>query len=114
MSDRDSFSVVLLGPVVALINQAIMYAANLWVCGHGFDATMHIIPLLCAIVVVAAGRTAYRAWSTVGGGVEDEDDTSGTRTRFVALLGMGSCALSLLVILAQWAAAFTFDPCMRA
>jgi hypothetical protein len=57
---------------------------------------------------------AWRDWRAVGGGVEDEQATVDTRSRFVALLGMSTSAFSSVVILAMWAAAFVFGPCMRA
>jgi hypothetical protein len=50
----------------------------------------------------------------VGAGVEDEEATVATRSRFLALLGISISIFSSLVIIAQWAAVFVFDPCMRA
>jgi hypothetical protein len=57
---------------------------------------------------------ARRDWRAVGAGVEDEEAAVEARTRFVALMGMASSAFSSLVIVAMWAAAFVFGPCMRA
>lgn len=105
---------VLLGPIVALANQQLIYAANTWACGHNAWATMHIIPLLCLIVAMGAGLTAYRDWNATGRGVHDEDATIEQRTRFVALLGMALSTFSAAVIIAQWLAIVFFGPCMRA
>jgi hypothetical protein len=105
---------VLLGPIMALTNQELIYAANLWACGHGARGTMHIIPVLCLIVAIGAGVTARRDWKAVGGGVHDEDATVEQRSRFVALLGMAISTFSAAVIVAQWAAIVVFEPCMRA
>ena len=105
---------VLLGPIVALANQQLIYAANMWACGHNAWATMHIIPLLCLIVAVGAGLTAYRDWNATGRCVHDEDATIEQRTRFVALLGMALSTFSAAVIIAQWLAIIFFGPCMRA
>jgi hypothetical protein len=105
---------LLLGPIVALANQAMIYSANMWACGHGARGTMHIIPLLCLAVAIGAGITARRDWKAVGGGVHDEDGTVEQRTRFVALVGMAMSGFSAAVIVAQWAAIVVFDPCMRA
>jgi hypothetical protein len=105
---------LLLGPIVALANQEMIYSANMWACGHGARGTMHVIPLLCLTVALGAGLTARRDWKAVGGGVHDEDATVEQRTRFVALLGMAMSAFSAAVIVAQWAAVVVFDPCMRA
>jgi len=105
---------LLLGPIVALANQAMIYSANMWACGHGARGPMHIIPLLCLAVAVGAGLTARHDWKAVGGGVHDEEATVEQRTRFIALLGMLMSAFSAAVIVAQWAAIVVFEPCMRA
>ena len=105
---------VLLGPVIALTNQELIYAANMWTCGHGYRGTMHLIPLLCLLVTIGAAITAFRDWRAAGGGVEEEAATIASRTRFLAMMGIGISAFSSLVVIAQWAAILVFDPCMRA
>ena len=105
---------VLLGPVIALTNQELIYSANMWTCGHGYRATLHLIPLLCLIVTIGTGIAAFRDWRATGGGVEDEEATIASRTRFLAIAGMGISVFSSLVVIAQWAALGVFAPCMRA
>ena len=105
---------MLLGPVVALANQQLTYSANMWACGHGLQAAIHVVPILCLIVTAGAAIVAYRDWRAVGGGLEDEAATVSTRTRFMALSGILISIFSSLVIVAQWAAVFVFDPCMHA
>ncbi|HSQ32287.1 MAG TPA: hypothetical protein VLN49_20670 [Gemmatimonadaceae bacterium] len=105
---------VLLGPVIALVNQELIYAANMWTCGHGYRATMHLIPLLCLVVTIGTGITAFRDWRASGGGVEEEEATVASRTRFLAIAGIGISIFSSLVVIAQWAAILVFGPCMRA
>ena len=105
---------VLLGPTIALVNQEAIYSGNMWSCGHGISATMHIAPALCLAIVIGTAVLAYRDWKAVGGGVEDEEATVETRTRFLSLLGITISVFSSLVIMAQWATILVFDPCMRA
>ena len=69
---------LLLGPIVALANQAMIYSANMWACGHGARGTMHIIPLLCLAVAIGAGITARRDWKAVGGGVHEGHSSRST------------------------------------
>jgi hypothetical protein len=106
---------VILGPIVALVNQQVTYSGDIWACGHDSRVTLHIAPVLCLIVVGAVAWSAYGNWRAVGGGFDDEspDANVAARTRFLALLGVTICALSALVILAQWLAVFVFDPCVR-
>ena len=105
---------VLLGPVIALANQQTIYSTNMWACGHGAHAVMHVVPAVGLLVSIGVAMLAYRDWSAVGRGTQDETDGAEARTRFVALLGISASLLSSLVIVAQWAAIFVFEPCMRA
>jgi uncharacterized protein YqgC (DUF456 family) len=139
MSDRDSFDVVrenaadhgigafarwpgllslalgwLLGPVVALINQQLIYSVNMYACGRNMPLITHVVPALCLTVVVGTAITAYRDWKAAGGGVEEEAADVATRTRWIALVGLAVSIFAGAVILAQWLAVFMFDPCMRA
>ena len=105
---------LLLAPTVALTNQELIYATDIWACGHGLRATIHIVPALCLIVTIGCLVTAYRNWQAVGAGLDEEAATIGARTRFLALMGMIISIFSSLVILVQWAAVFVFQPCARA
>lgn len=104
---------VLLGPVAALVNQELIYVTNMWACGQGTQWAMHIVPIVCLLVAIGAGLLAWRDWHRVGRGIEEASATVDSRTRFLALSGMGISALSALVILAQWLAIFVFAACMR-
>jgi hypothetical protein len=104
---------VVLGPLVALANQQATYAVDIWACGHDERLALHIAPGLCLIVVCALGWSAYGNWRTVGVSQNDGMHDLGARTRFLAMLGIMISAFSAFVVLAQWAAVFVFDPCVR-
>jgi hypothetical protein len=104
----------LLSPVIALLNQQLIYAASMYACGRNLQHTQHVIPALCLIVTIGAAWQAYRDWNAAGRGVEDEEATIAARTQFLAMGGMAISVFSALVILAQWSTIFVFDPCMRA
>jgi hypothetical protein len=105
---------LLVGPTVALINQQLIYSANMWACGRQLASPMHLIPALCLIATIGSGVMSYHDWNAVGRGGEEEHEGVAGRTRFLSILGMVISVFSAMVILAQWAAIFTFDPCMRA
>jgi hypothetical protein len=116
MSARESseaFAVVL-GPVIALVNQQLIYMANMWTCGRNMQHAAHVIPAFCLIVTIGGCITSYRRWRATGGGAGDERAAEETRVRFLAMTAMALGVFSSLVIIAQWAAIFAFDPCMRA
>jgi hypothetical protein len=104
---------VLLGPVVALANQQATYSVDAWACGHDTRAVLHVAPALCLILVLALTWSAYANWRAVGPSPDDEYEFVGARTRFLAMLGVTISVFSAVVILAQWAAVFVFDPCVR-
>jgi hypothetical protein len=86
----------------------------MWACGTGGQLTMHVVPLICLLITLGAGFLAWTDWVRIGRGVEDEAATIDSRTRFLALGGMASSAISALLIIAQWLAIFVFAACMRA
>jgi hypothetical protein len=106
--------VLLLGPLIALVAQSVIYAATSWTCGRDIGATMHIAPALALIISVGSGITAYLHYRDAGKGREDEHGGPTTRSRFVGMVGMGVSAFSSLGIIAMWASIFVFAPCMRA
>jgi hypothetical protein len=115
MSARESseaFAVVL-APTIALVNQSLIYMANMWTCGRNMQYAAHAIPALCLVVLGGSFVMSLRRYRTVPG-VEDEQAAEETRVRFLSILGMGLNVFSAVVVIAQWAAIFTFDPCMRA
>jgi hypothetical protein len=103
-----------LAPVVVLVNQAAIYAGDMWACGHEAHAALHVVPVLALVVVVGAMFASYVNWRASGGGVEDEHGGVAARTRFLALIGMAVSTLSALIVIAQWFGIFMFAPCMRA
>ena len=102
------------GPIAVLVNEELIYVTNMWACGTGKQLAMHVVPLICLAVTLGVGLLSWRDWDRVGRGVEDEAATVDSRSRFLALSGMGISALSALIILAQWLAIFVFGACMRA
>jgi hypothetical protein len=104
---------MLLGPIAALSNQQAIYAANPWVCGHGARVALHSIPILALLVTGAAAVVAVRARRRLGGVRNEARGLVFERTYFLALLGIALSLFSAVVVVAQWLAVFTYDPCMR-
>ena len=116
MSARESseaFAIVL-APTTALANQQLIYMANMWTCGRNMQHAAHVIPALCLVVLAGSFIMSLRRYKAVGRGVEDERAAEETRVRFLSIVGMGMDVFSAAVVIAQWAAIFAFDPCMRA
>jgi len=109
MSARESPNwltlAILIGPIAALTNQALVYGVGTTACGHEFRPVMHLIEavtlIICLVAIFFAFGT-FRRFSAEG------------RTNFMAIVAIGAGAFSALVIIAQWAAVLTFTPCLRA
>jgi hypothetical protein len=115
MSDRASTDVrlvlgVVLGPVVALLNQQAIYSGATWACGHGARGTLHVIPALCLLGVLIVAADAHRLWRQA----RQREGAWASRTQFLSVIGMAVSLFSAVVIAAQWMSLFTFDACMRA
>jgi hypothetical protein len=104
---------LLLGPVAALVNEGMVYATNMWMCGSGSPLRMHVVAVICLAVAIGAGLLARADWVRVGRGTENDAATIDSRSRFVALTGMAASGLSALLIVMQWLAVFVFGTCIR-
>ena len=78
---------VLLGPVIALVNQQAIYAGTTWVCGHGASAALHIVPALSLVIVIGAALRSLRDWR-LSRHVAFDSPAVATRTRFLSMLGV--------------------------
>jgi hypothetical protein len=105
---------VLVGPLIALIEQAAIYAGDTWACGHNLKWSLHIAGALSLIAVLLVTIDSWIIWRSIGGGVEDELGAEDTRTRFLALVGILVGSISTAVVVAEWFAVFMFGACMRA
>lgn len=85
-----------------------------YACWWGWLPVLHLVTAIALLGTGAVGVMAWRAWRTVGGGGEVEIGDEATRTRFMAIVGMSSSALFLLVIVAEGLANLFIDPCQTA
>lgn len=105
---------MVLGPLIALWNQALIYAGNMWTCGHGYEGSLNLVPALGLIVTLVMAVVAYRNLRAVGALEDDEHGGVDARLRFMAYAGVAISAFSSLVVIAQWVAIWVFSACMRA
>jgi hypothetical protein len=113
MSDRASSDFrlalgVVLGPIIALLNQQAIYSGATWACGHAARGTLHLIPALCLFSVAILALDSSSLWRRAG------ERAFPRRTQFLALVAVSMSVFSAIVILAQWAGIFTFGACMKA
>lgn len=101
----------LLGPFAALAGLEIAYIFADRACITGDMLPVHFTWVGSLLAAFFAGWLGWREWRRWGGGHAGEDAGLAGRSRFLAVLGMLLSAMAVLVILAQWSAAFIFHPC---
>ena len=104
---------VLLGPVVWLVCLQLLFALVPWACHASRTPAPYVIPALgvaAMLVSAAAIWLAWRAWREVESAAP-ADPTSEGRIRMLALTGLGSGALFVLVALAVTIPTLVLGPC---
>ncbi len=113
MSAGRLIASVLIAPVVWLASLELLFALVPWACHHARTPARYLIPAIGIAAMVpsaAAMRLAWRAWREVGA-----DPAAASlpeaRTRLLALAGLGSGALFMLVALAATIPILVLGPC---
>jgi hypothetical protein len=103
---------VFAGPIAWLMDLEIIYALATHACTVGSRLSLHLATFCCLGVVVLAGATARVNWGHAGrANPSDTDHGPEVQVAFLSLLGLMTASLFGLVIIAQWIAVITLDPC---
>jgi hypothetical protein len=98
---------LLAAPALALLDQAVAYAAVGWACSHDRTFAVHMVHAMLLVATAAGTFPAWRLWqATAAGGGETM-----RRRHFLAAVAMASAALSALVIAAMWFPVFVIASC---
>lgn len=89
-------------PLLWFVQMQTEYSLVHWAAVTGHRAVLQIVPVVFLVAVIALGIAA-------GMGARKLRQ-NGSRGRFMAHLGVLTCGLFLLAIVAQWAAANTLQP----
>jgi hypothetical protein len=103
----------LLGPpVIWAIRIAASYLLVPYACWWGWVPGLHLATALAVAATAVAGLVAWRRWRAVGRGRDTDLGGWSTRTRFMALGGMLSSGIFIIVIAAEGIANIVIDPCL--
>lgn len=103
---------VLAAPTAWMAGLGLEYGLVRVACAGGGMVPLHLISLATLLLALAGGLVALREWRRAGGEWPGEGHGAESRSRFMAALGMLATPLFALLILAQWIALLTFNPCM--
>jgi hypothetical protein len=112
-----SWLALLLAPSTALALQSVMYAMVTPECAQQARLWIHVAAGGGLLVAAVLAVLAWGEWRIHGAGMpqgpdSDAPDPRSTR-RFVAVLGSAVAALSCLVIVSMWLAAWLLSPCSQ-
>jgi hypothetical protein len=103
---------VLVPPTVFLTELGITYAYVPRACDAQRTEVLHWILLASLAIVCVAGVLAWRDYVALGRRLPHDHGTPEERARFLALLGVLTCALFAVAMLGQGVAHFSVSPCV--
>ena len=110
---KASWLLVVLGPIILAIEMQINFVLVRQACSAGRNTGLYAVTILAIALTLATAFIAFAIWKQAGTSWPTEAADPATRIRFIAVLGILSSAMSLLVIVAQGIAMIQFDPCQR-
>lgn len=109
----------LLALSLGLYPGAVLWGFQLWLsyglvnisCGHGFDAMFHLVSLVFAVLTVGSVLLSWRLWRDMRDGRAIARG-SPHRAEFMALSGIATNSLFLLLIVVGGIPSFVLNPCL--
>lgn len=103
-------------PSVALAVQSVMYALVTPSCSNQVRFWIHASALAALLLALAFTWLSFQDSRASGAALAEgvDSDSSGMQGSFLAVIGTAVGALSSLVIVAMWAAAWLLSPCSQA
>jgi hypothetical protein len=102
---------LLLPPFAWFLHQQLSYMLVLWACASGRQFVLHLVTVAMLLLAGAGGFIAWRNWQRTGRGWSDEAGGMRPRSRFMAVAGLLSSGMFVLVILAQEIPSFLLNAC---
>ena len=102
---------IVAAPVIVAIEMQINYVLVRQACSVQRNIALYAVIVVAAVLTVAIALIALAVWRVEGIIWPTESTELSARIRFIAVLGMLSSGMSLLVIVAQGIATVMFNPC---
>jgi hypothetical protein len=110
----QTFLGLIIAPLLALGCQSLMFSLVTPSCSMQTRVAMHVVALAVLAVNLVLTALAWRDWSLHGARSVDRDERSSGPTetrRFLAASATAVAALSSLLVLMMWFAAWALSPC---
>jgi hypothetical protein len=102
---------ILAGPIAWAFNLTASYASVKWVCHTGSYGVLRLITVVSLALVGAAAAISWIALMRTAHDVPTDGGRPRQRARFMAMLGLASCGLFALQILAGAIPHWVLDAC---
>jgi hypothetical protein len=102
---------ILAGPVAWAMDLTTSYALVKWTCSSQRATALQAIALAALAMVAGGAVLAFGALQRTTGATLADGDDSRQRARFMAILGLASCALFALTIVAGAIPWWVLDAC---
>ena len=102
---------ILAGPIAWAFDLTASYALVKWVCHTSRYGALQLITLASLAIVLGAGAVSWAALRRTADDVPTDGGRPRQRARFMAVLGLASCALFALQIIAGAIPHWVLDAC---
>jgi hypothetical protein len=102
---------LLTAPLAFLLNLLLSYMLVPWACATSQHVMLHLVPLGALLLAAGGGISAWDNWQRMRQVQPSEAGGVLPRSRFMAVIGLLSSGLFILVIMAQWLPHFILSPC---
>jgi hypothetical protein len=102
---------ILAGPVAWALDLSISYALVQWTCSSRRATLLHALPPAALAIVAGGAALSLVALQRTTGNTPTDGGEPRQRARFMALLGLASCALFAVTIAAGAIPAWVLDAC---
>jgi hypothetical protein len=99
------------GPIIVAIEMQINYVLVRLACSAQRNIALYAVTIVAIVLTVTTALIALAVWRVEGTTWPTESPDLSSRIRFIAVVGMLSSVMSLLVIVAQGIAMVLFNPC---
>lgn len=102
---------IVAAPIIVAIAMQTNYVLVRLACSAQRNLGLYAVSIASIALTLATAAIAFVVWRAEGTDWPREEPDLSSRIRFIAVLGMLSSGMSLLVLIAQGIATVLFDPC---
>jgi hypothetical protein len=102
---------VVAAPIIVAIEMQTNYVLVRQACSAQRNIALYLVTIVAIVLTVTTALISLAVWRVEGITWPTESPDLSARIRFIAVLGMLSSGMSLLVIVAQGIATVLFNPC---